>query len=69
MQTHDLTYIQKKMKSIRIPFRSIEKGEKFDQYSHEPYDIKSVVYVPPPKMGASIDEKYDKMINSYNIKK
>lgn len=69
MVTSDLAYIQKKMKSIRIPFGSIEKGEKFDQFSHEPFDVRSVVWAPYPKMGNSIDKKYDQMIDKITNKK
>lgn len=34
MQTHDITAIQKKFKSFRIPFSSVEKGIKIDDFSH-----------------------------------
>jgi hypothetical protein len=27
------------------------------------------VYAPPPKMGAPIDKKYDKLIHDYTVKK
>ncbi len=63
IQSDDLAVMQKKIKSVRIPFGSLEQGQKFEQYSHEPFDIKKQVYAPEPKMGNAIDKKYDQIID------
>ena len=63
IQSDDLAVMQKKIKSVRIPFGSLEHGQKFEQYSHEPFDIKKQVYAPEPKMGNAIDKKYDQIID------
>lgn len=46
----------------------MEKGAKVDEFSHIPYDQKQR-YVPLPKMGASVDKKYDQLIDNYFSKK
>ena len=69
IQSDDLAAMQKKIKSVRIPFGSLEQGQKFEQFSHEPFDIKKQVYVPEAKMGNAVDKKYDRLINDYNVKK
>jgi len=54
LQTSDASAVLKKLKSIRIPFQgAIDKGEKIENFSHEPYDQKQRI-IASPRMGAAV---------------